>query len=68
MEVAAYRLFYDNIHNFKTTAVYVESETKRCGIHRDDNDTVSGMEGRMHHDMWLSVKTVSHFNLRTPWS
>ena len=26
MEITAYRLFYDNIHDFKTTAVHVEAE------------------------------------------
>lgn len=63
MEVTAYRLFYDNIHDFKTTAMHVESEIRRHGISSDGNDTVPGMQGRTHHDMWVSMKTVSHFNL-----
>ena len=26
MEIAAFRLFYDNVHDFKTTAMHVDSE------------------------------------------
>ena len=63
MEIAAYRLFYDNIHDFKTTAVHVEAEIRRHGIRSDGQKEVPGMTGRMHHDMWVSMKTVSHFNL-----
>ncbi len=63
MEFTAYRLLYDNIHDFKTTAMYVEAEIRRHGIRSDGNDNVSGMNGRTHHDMWVSMKTVSHFNL-----
>ena len=65
MERAAYRLFYDNIHDFKTTAVHVESELARHGIRSDGDDPVAGMKGRTHRDMWASMKTVSHFNLAT---
>ena len=65
MERAAYRLFYDNIHDFKTTAMHVEAEIIRNGIRSDSNDPVPGMKGRTHHDMWVSMKTVSHFNLGT---
>ena len=62
MELSAYRLFYDSIHDFKTIAVHVESEIRRHGI-LSDSEAVSGMKGRKHHDMWVSMKTVSHFNL-----
>ena len=65
MERAAYRLLYDNIHDFKTTAMHVESEIVRCGICSDSEDPVPGMGGRTHVDMWVSMKTVSHFNLGT---
>ena len=65
MEVAAYRIFYDNIHDFKETAVHVEKEIKHHGIRNDSMDAVPGMKGRTHHDMWVSMKTVSHFNLGT---
>ena len=63
MDISAYRLLYDNIHDFKTTALYVEAEIKRYGIRDDCHDEVSSMKGRTHHDMWVSMKTVSHFNL-----
>ncbi|MCY3819337.1 MAG: hypothetical protein OXH52_08240 [Gammaproteobacteria bacterium] len=63
MDVSAYRLLYDNIHDFKTTARLVESEIKRHGIRDDSQDPVPTMKGRIHHDMWVSMKTVSHFNL-----
>ena len=63
MEMAAYRLLYDNIHDFKTTAVHFESEIKRYGICSDSEEDVPDMKGRKHMDMWASMKTVSHFNL-----
>ena len=65
MEVSAYRLLYDNIHDFKTTAIHVESEIRRLNIHSDSHDAVPGVPGRTQHDMWVSMKTVSHFNLGT---
>ena len=65
MERAAYRLLYDNIHDFKATAKHVESEIIRYGIRSDSDDPVPGMNGRTHCDMWASMKTVSHFNLGT---
>ena len=63
MEISAYRLLYDNIHDFKATAAHVDSEIRRLGIRPNDHDAVPGMEGRTHHEMWVSMKTVSHFNL-----
>lgn len=63
MEVAAYRLLYDSIHDFKTTARHVEADVRRYGIQDNRTDPVPGMQGRAHHDMWVSMKTVSHFNL-----
>ena len=63
MEIAAYRLLCDNIHDFKMTAVHVETEIRRHGIRSDGVEEVPGMKGRTHHDMWVSMKTVSHFNL-----
>ena len=65
LERAAYRLFYDNIHDFKTTAMHIESELTRHGIRSDSDDRVAGMKGRTHSDVWVSMKTVSHFNLAT---
>ena len=65
MEVTAYHLLYDNIHDFKTTALHVESEIRRHGLRDNSLDAVPGMQGRTHHDMWVSMKTVSHFNLGT---
>ena len=65
MEITAYRLLYDNVHDFKTTARHVESEIRRYGICSDSNEAVPGMGHRTHHDMWVSMKTVSHFNLGT---
>ena len=62
---AASRLLYDNIHDFKTAAMHVESEIKRYDLRGDRFDAVPGMNGRTHHEMWLSMKTVSHFNLGT---
>ncbi len=63
MEVTAYRLLYDNIHDFKTTASRIETEIRRHGIRDNSDDPVPEMHGRAHHDMWVSMKSVSHFNL-----
>ena len=63
MTIDAYRHITDNIEDFKTTAVLVDSEIKRLGLCYNRNDVVYGMDGRLHCDMWGSVKTVSHFNI-----
>ena len=63
MEATAYRFLYDNIHDFKTTAMHVESEIRSHGILSHREDAVPGMKGRRHREMWVSMKTVSHFNL-----
>jgi len=65
MEIAAFRLLYDNIHDFKTTAMHVDSEIRRLGVRDDGDDAVQGMGGRTHREMWESMKAVSHFNLGT---
>ena len=65
MKPAAYRLLYDNIHDFKNVAIHVESEIERYGLRADNFDTVPGANGQTHHEMWLSMKAVSHFNLGT---
>ncbi len=59
----ALRYLHSNIYDFKSTAEHVESEIKRLGIHGDNWEAVPGMEGRTHHETWVSMKTVSHFNL-----
>ena len=61
----AIRFLYDNVHDFKGTAEHVESEIRRLGIFYDSWEEVPGAEGRIHHEMWVSLKTVSHFNLGT---
>lgn len=65
LETHAFQLLYDNIHDFKTTAMHVDLEIKRHGIRSDSGDTVPDMQGRKHRDMWVSMKTVSHYNLGT---
>ena len=41
MNVSAFRLLYDNIHDFKQTAVLVEAEINRSGIRMLSNDPCS---------------------------
>lgn len=62
MDNDAHQLLYDNIHDFKATAVHVESEIAQLGIRHDSDQPVPGMQGRRHRDMWVSMKSVSHFN------
>lgn len=59
----ALRYLHSNINDFKSTAEHVEAEIERLGIHGDSWETVPGMEDRTHHEVWVSMKTVSHFNL-----
>lgn len=40
MEIAVFRLLYDNIQDFKTTAMHVDSEIRRLGVLDDGDDTV----------------------------
>ena len=63
LDRTAYRMLYDSIHDFKATAALVESEIKRCGVKGKSLEVVRDTSGRTHHDMWVSMKTVSHFNL-----
>ncbi len=64
MEIDSYNLLYDNIHDFKKTAALVESEIKRLNIESNNLNPVPGT-GRLHQNMWESMKTVSHFNIAT---
>ena len=65
MNIVAFHLLYDNIHDFKSTAVYIESEITRLCIRSDSAESVPSVPGRKHRDMWMSLKTVSHYNLGT---
>ena len=51
--------------DFKGAAEHVESEIRRLGILYDSWEEMLGTEGRIHHEMWVSYKTVSHFNIGT---
>lgn len=63
MDVNALRLLYDNVHDFKTTATLVEADIGRWGIRHDSDEPVPGAKGRRHREMWVSMKSVSHFNV-----
>lgn len=63
MTIDAYRHLTDNIQDFRTTAILVESEIKRLGVRCDSDDVVPGTNGRQHRHMWTSMKTASHFNI-----
>ena len=58
-------LLYDSIIDFRHAAVLVESEIRRHDIRYDSDVSIQGMNGRKHHDAWVSMKAVSHFNLGT---
>ncbi len=63
MTIEAFRHLTDNIHDFRTTAMLVESEIRRLGLSCNGKDVVDGTNGRLHGDMWASMKTASHFNI-----
>jgi len=60
-----YRLLYDSVIDFARAAVLVEEDIGRHDLRYDSDDAVQGLSGRKHHDMWVSMKAVSHFNLGT---
>ena len=60
-----YRLLYDSVIDFTRAAVLVEEDIGRHDLRYDSDDSVQGLSGRKHHDMWVSMKAVSHFNLGT---
>ncbi|MCY3886401.1 MAG: hypothetical protein OXG19_01655 [Chloroflexi bacterium] len=63
MDFNALRLLYDNIHDFKTTAMLVEADIGRWGVRHDSDEPVPGAKGRQYREMWVSMKSVSHFNI-----
>ena len=63
MDWNEYALLRDNINDFKRAAILMESEITRLGVDDSSTDKVSGTGGRRHHDVWVSMKAVSHFNL-----
>ena len=65
MDNIAYEMLYDSILDFQRAAVLVEAEIQCHGICNNSINAVPGMNGRRHHDMWVSLKAVSHFNLGT---
>ncbi len=65
MTESGFRLLYDMIHDFKTTAIHVESAITANGVRHDTMAPVPSMKNRMHVNTWLSMKAVSHFNLGT---
>ena len=62
---AAFDLLFGNIQDFANVATHVESEIERLALHDDSDNSVPEMNGRTHRHMWMSMKTVSHFNLGT---
>ena len=53
------------IQDFANTAIFVEEQIKHLRLRDDSLDVVPQTNGRIHHDMWGSMKSVSHFNLGT---
>ena len=63
MNYSQVRALCDNIIDFKHAAVLVEAEIERLGLVSDSKEDVPKTGGRSHQDMWMSMKTVSHFNI-----
>ena len=64
MDINAFQLLCDSINDFARSSQYIDREIERLNIdHNKNDDLVAGTNGRCHHDMWVSMKTVSHFNL-----
>ena len=51
MDGHAYQLLYESIHDYKRTAVKVESEIQRLGLRSDSYDVVPEINGRRRHSI-----------------
>lgn len=60
--VASTHLF-NCILDFANAAILIEREIRCHGLCDNSQDVVPKSNGRTHHDMWASMKSVSHFNL-----
>ena len=62
-EVAARSHLFNTIQDFANAAILTEEVITSYKLCDDSHDDVPGTAGRTHHDMWASLKSVSHFNL-----
>ena len=65
MDYSVFRHLLDNANDFSHNATNVESEVARLQLQSDSHTIVPDSGGRINRDMWISLKTVSHFNLGT---
>lgn len=63
MSLPTLQLLSSNISDFIQNAKDVEDRIRDLDLKHDSFEFVQGQHGRRHHDMWTSLKTVSHFNL-----
>ena len=56
-------LLVGNVQDFANASKLMELAIIYYGLREDSYDVVPGTEGRTHHEMWGSMKAVSHFNL-----
>ena len=63
MSLPTLQLLSSNAQDFVQTAVDIEEKIVDLRLKDNSFDFVPDMHGRRHHDMWTSLKTVSHFNL-----
>ena len=55
MNTHSYRMMYDNVNDFMAVTVNIEAGLRQHEIRHDGDER--------QRDMWISKKTVSHFNL-----
>ena len=65
MDWNEYTHLRDSVHDFKATSVLVESQIEKYRIDERKQGEVAGFGKRTHYAAWVSLKTVSHFNLGT---
>ena len=56
-------MMYDSVIEFLATAEHAESKIKSHGLSYEHNEVVRGTQDRRSREMWVALKTVSHFNL-----
>ena len=62
-EMDALDLLIGNVQDFANAAILTEEVITSYDLRENSRDVVEGTDGRTHHEMWGSLKTVSHYNL-----
>ena len=63
MDQSTFRHLLHNANDFCRIAERIEKDIAQFGLDPDDDSVVEDTDGRINKEMWVSLKTVSHYNL-----